>query len=165
MAVREVIRMGHPLLREKASAVDVQEIQSSEMQDLIKDMLETMKAQQGIGLAAPQIAVAKQIAIIGIEEQDPRDSDSEELDLIIMFNPKITVLDEEQQEFLELAKEFAIEEVYSQRDEIEKYNLDLLRSLMLKSGEIGFLGIDVPEEYGGLALDKITSISALDKFV
>jgi alkylation response protein AidB-like acyl-CoA dehydrogenase len=65
---------------------------------------------------------------------------------------------EEQQEFLELAKQFSIEEVYPQRDEIEKYNLDLLRNLLQKSAEVGFLGIDVPEEYGGLSLDKVTSI-------
>jgi alkylation response protein AidB-like acyl-CoA dehydrogenase len=66
--------------------------------------------------------------------------------------------DEEQQQFLELAKEFAMEEVYSQRAEIEKHDLDLLRNLLQKSAEVGFLGIDVPEEYGGLALDKVTSI-------
>lgn len=65
---------------------------------------------------------------------------------------------EEQQEFLDLAKEFAMQEVYPKKDEIEKHNLDLLRSLLEKSAEVGFLGIDVPEEYGGLALDKVTSI-------
>ncbi len=64
---------------------------------------------------------------------------------------------EEQRDFLELAREFALEEIYAQRDEIEKYNPELMRSLMRKAGEIGFLGIDVPEEYGGLSLDKVTS--------
>jgi len=66
--------------------------------------------------------------------------------------------DDQQQEFLTLAKQFALEEIYPQRDEIEKYNLELLRTLLQKSAEVGFLGIDVPEEYGGLSLDKVTSI-------
>lgn len=65
---------------------------------------------------------------------------------------------EEQQEFLALAKQFALEEIYPQREEIEKHDLKLLRSLIQKAAEVGFLGIDVPEEYGGLSLDKVTSI-------
>lgn len=64
---------------------------------------------------------------------------------------------EEQRDFLQLSREFALEEIYAQREEIEKYNPELMRSLMRKAGEIGFLGIDVPEEYGGLSLDKVTS--------
>jgi len=66
--------------------------------------------------------------------------------------------DDEQLEFLSLAKQFAVEEIYTQRDEIEKHNLDLLRGLLRKSAEVGFLGVDVPDEYGGLSLDKVTSI-------
>jgi len=65
---------------------------------------------------------------------------------------------DEQLEFLALTKEFAVEEVLPQKDEIEKHDLKLLRSLIQKAAEIGFLGIDVPEEYGGLSLDKVTSI-------
>ena len=65
---------------------------------------------------------------------------------------------DEQQEFLVLAKEFAIKEVLPQKDEIEKHDLKQMRSLIQKAAEVGFLGIDVPEEYGGLSLDKVTSI-------
>lgn len=65
---------------------------------------------------------------------------------------------DEQLEFLSLAKEFAVEEVLPKKDEIEKHDLKLLRSLIQKAAEVGFLGIDVPEEYGGLSLDKVTSM-------
>jgi len=64
---------------------------------------------------------------------------------------------EEQRDFLGLAREFALQEIKEQREAIEKYDRELIRSLLRKAGEIGFLGIDVPEEYGGLSLDKVTS--------
>jgi alkylation response protein AidB-like acyl-CoA dehydrogenase len=64
---------------------------------------------------------------------------------------------EEQRDFLSLAREFALQEVKEQREAIEKYNPELMRNLFQKAGEIGFLGIDVPEDYGGLSLDKVTS--------
>lgn len=64
---------------------------------------------------------------------------------------------EEQRQFLELAREFALQEIYPNLEAIEQYHPELMRSLMRKAGEIGFLGIDVPENYGGLSLDKVTS--------
>ncbi len=64
---------------------------------------------------------------------------------------------EEQQEFVDLSEEFALNEIYPKRDEIEKRDRELMQSLMQKAGEIGFLGIDVPEKFGGLSLDKVTS--------
>lgn len=64
---------------------------------------------------------------------------------------------DDQLQFLELAREFALQEIYPNLEAIEKYNPELMRGLMRKAGEIGFLGIDVPENYGGLSLDKTTS--------
>ena len=65
---------------------------------------------------------------------------------------------EEQQQFSELAKEFAVEEIYPRREEIEKHNPELIRQLIRKAADLGFLGIDVPDTYGGLSLDKVTSV-------
>jgi len=60
MAVRKVITLGNPILRQKA--IPVAKITRSE-QRLIDDMLETMDAYEGVGLAAPQIAVKKRIFV------------------------------------------------------------------------------------------------------
>lgn len=101
MARREVIKMGHPTLREKAKPFTKKEILSKETKILLDDMFETMKAEDGIGLAAPQINVPKQLAIIGIPDDNPRYPDAPNYELLIVFNPVITVLDETQQGFWE----------------------------------------------------------------
>lgn len=101
MAIRKVIRMGHPTLRQIAQDVELEEIKSKEMKDLIADMIETMKDYDGIGLAAPQINISKQIAIIEVPDDSSRYPDSEGSQLFVMFNPKITPLTEELQGFWE----------------------------------------------------------------
>jgi peptide deformylase len=101
MAVREVLKMGHPTLRVKSIPVDPKEIHSQEFKELIQDMFETMDAEDGIGIAAPQIGVNKQVAIIGVPKENPRYPDSEpesedddsDFDIVVVINPKITVTD------------------------------------------------------------------------
>ncbi len=55
------------------------------------------------------------------------------------------------------AEEFGLGELAPRRDELEELNPDLLRSLISKAGELGFLGADVPEIYQGSELDKVSS--------
>ena len=55
MSILKVARMGHPVLRTKARALDRAEIKSDAVQKLIDDMIETMGEYHGVGLAAPQI--------------------------------------------------------------------------------------------------------------
>lgn len=64
---------------------------------------------------------------------------------------------EEHREIYEMVKEFDKERILAQKEEIEKYDKDLTVSLIREMGELGLLGIDAPEEYGGMELDKITS--------
>jgi len=112
MAVREVLRMGHPTLRVKASPVSKEEILSDEFKSLINDMFETMEAEEGIGIAAPQIGVSKQVAIVGVPKDNPRYPDAPEpeegdgedendFDVLVVINPTITVVDEEKMGFWE----------------------------------------------------------------
>ena len=61
-------------------------------------------------------------------------------------------------------EDFIKGEIISQGDEIEMLNNDLSRELMRKAGELGFLGIDIPEKYGGMELDKISSAIFSEKF-
>jgi alkylation response protein AidB-like acyl-CoA dehydrogenase len=59
-------------------------------------------------------------------------------------------------------KEFIAGEIQSRGDEVEHVNNALSRELMLKAGEIGLLAADIPEEYDGMALDKISSLIISD---
>tara|TARA_B100001029_G_scaffold39232_1_gene30365 strand:- start:683 stop:1201 length:519 start_codon:yes stop_codon:yes gene_type:complete len=93
--------MGNPLLREVAKEFTKDEILSGDMQDLITDMWDTMYAYDGIGLAAPQIGLSRQLAVIHLEEDSERYPDLVESKKFIIFNPSISVLDETKQEFWE----------------------------------------------------------------
>tara|TARA_A100001037_G_scaffold112337_1_gene102414 strand:- start:2616 stop:3134 length:519 start_codon:yes stop_codon:yes gene_type:complete len=93
--------MGNPLLREVAKEFTKDEILSEDMQDLITDMWDTMYAYDGIGLAAPQIGLSRQLAVIHLEEDSERYPELVESKKFIIFNPSISVLDETKQEFWE----------------------------------------------------------------
>lgn len=94
MAIKKVIRMGHPTLRIKAQPLTKSEITDQATKELVQDMFDTMQAENGIGIAAPQIGPSKQVAIVGIPSESSRYPDAEETDLIVVINPTITVLDE-----------------------------------------------------------------------
>jgi alkylation response protein AidB-like acyl-CoA dehydrogenase len=65
---------------------------------------------------------------------------------------------EEQRLYLKTALQFSREQVLPLSDRIEAKDNALLRELLRKAGELGLLMIDVPEAYGGLGLDKTTSL-------
>ena len=93
--------MGNPLLREVAKDFSVEEIKNSETQLLLEDMWDSLAAAGGIGLAAPQIGILKQLAVIKLTEESDRYPDMEDSEAFIIFNPKITVLDKTEQGFWE----------------------------------------------------------------
>lgn len=95
MAVRPVIRMGHPGLRTPAQPYPAELIDTTEFHTLIEDMRETLHASGGIGLAAPQIDVGYRIAVIEIEQTETRYGTLEQTPFGIYINPKITPLEEE----------------------------------------------------------------------
>jgi len=64
---------------------------------------------------------------------------------------------EEHRMIYETAKDFIQKEVLSQMDKIEHKDHEVVLSLLRKAGELGLLGTDVPEEYGGLGLDKVST--------
>ena len=64
--------MGNPLLREEAIPFSLEEIASNETKELVQSMWDTMEEYGGIGLAAPQIGISKQLAIIRISNQRTR---------------------------------------------------------------------------------------------
>ena len=64
---------------------------------------------------------------------------------------------EEQRLIAQTTREFVVNEVVAQNDQLETKDWDLARRLLRRCGELGILGTDVPEEYGGFALDKVSA--------
>jgi peptide deformylase len=66
MAIREIILIGHPVLRAKAKKIRTVD---DEVRELASDMVETMRAAHGIGLAAPQVNVSKQLIVVELPKE------------------------------------------------------------------------------------------------
>ncbi|GMR07589.1 MAG: peptide deformylase [Gammaproteobacteria bacterium] len=92
MAIREVLRMGDVRLTQVAEPVTG--FDTPELHALVEDLLDTMRAEDGAGLAATQIGVMQQVVIFGVEA-NPRYPDAEEVPLSVLINPQITAMDEE----------------------------------------------------------------------
>lgn len=71
----------------------ITEFNTPELHGLIEDMQDTMQAEDGAGLAAPQIGESVRVVIFGVE-QNPRYPDAEAVPKTILINPVITALDE-----------------------------------------------------------------------
>jgi len=66
--------------------------------------------------------------------------------------------DEEQQMIAQTCKDFLAQEVYPNLERIDEQEEGLMPSLISKSGDLGLLGVSVPEEYGGFGKDFVTSM-------
>ena len=97
MTIHTILRMGDSRLLEPAQPVDPTLISTPEIQTLIDDLLETMYAANGAGLAAPQIGVSKQVVVFGFDI-NPRYPDAEKVPETILINPIITPLRDTLQE-------------------------------------------------------------------
>jgi len=82
------------------------------------------------------------------------------------YNSIVTPEDfsDEHRMIAETTEQFIAGDVLPHDEEIEKLNYNLTVELMQKAGELGLIGVEVPEEYGGLGLDKISSTLVSEKF-
>ena len=93
--IRELLRMGDPrLLR---IAVPVSAFGTAELAALLEDMQDTMAANDGAGLAAPQIGVSLRVVIFG-SHANPRYPDAPDVPFTVLINPSITPLGVEEEE-------------------------------------------------------------------
>lgn len=98
MAVRPILRIGDPRLREASKPVEI--FDTPELHELIEDMFETMEAADGAGLAAPQVGILRRIMIFGVEHNS-RYPDVEAVPTTVLINPEFTVIDEAAEGFWE----------------------------------------------------------------
>jgi peptide deformylase len=91
MSILKVARMGHPVLRARAQAIDPADIKSPRIQQLIDDMFETMKEYNGVGLAAPQVHEGLRLFVAGFPPKSQnRDEDDSHVPQMVLINPEIT---------------------------------------------------------------------------
>jgi peptide deformylase len=95
MAVRSILRMGDPRLREIAAPVRA--FDTPELHALLVDMLETMQANDGAGLAAIQIGVPMRVVVFGVE-QNPRYPDAEPVPFTVLINPEVRAIGDQLEE-------------------------------------------------------------------
>ncbi len=94
MSVREIVTAGHPVLREVARELSAVELEAPQTQALIDDLIETMRAAGGAGLAANQIAENVRVAVIEVRD-NARYPYKPAIPLTVIVNPVIEPLDDE----------------------------------------------------------------------
>jgi peptide deformylase len=87
MSILKVARMGHPVLRQKARALEKRELKSPGTQRLIDDMIETMREYSGVGLAAPQVHESLRIFVAHLDSDGRGEGEP-----IAIVNPRIEIV-------------------------------------------------------------------------
>lgn len=105
----KIVQAGHPVLRQVSRPLSAAEVKSVSTQQLIELMRETMRDAPGVGLAAPQIGLPIQVAVIEDRPEYTRDTQETRLKELqrspvpfhVVINPLLTVLDDTSAEFFE----------------------------------------------------------------
>jgi peptide deformylase len=91
----KITTVGDPVLRERTADLTITELREPETQQLIDDLIETMRSAGGAGLAATQVSVLKRIAVIEVGE-NPRYPYKPPIPLTVIVNPSIEALSEDE---------------------------------------------------------------------
>ena len=86
MSILKVARMGHPVLRAKAKALDKAIVKSPAIQKLIDDMMETMAEYHGVGLAAPQVHEGLRLFVASLDSE----RGEEPSEPVALINPEVS---------------------------------------------------------------------------
>ena len=87
MSILKVARLGHPVLRQKASDVEIKDIKAGKFAALLDDMIETMHAYEGVGLAGPQVHEGVRLFVATLDAGRDVEAPSEPIAIV---NPEIT---------------------------------------------------------------------------
>jgi peptide deformylase len=94
MAALEIVQVGHPVLRAPAREVQPEELATPELQRLCTDLVETMRAAQGAGIAAPQVGESLRVFAVEVRDNE-RYPYKPRLDLRVLVNPVVRPLSDE----------------------------------------------------------------------
>jgi peptide deformylase len=93
--IREIVTIGHPVLREPTRVLTLDELRTPEIQQLIDDMIDTMRHANGAGIAANQVGEPVRITVIEVND-NPRYPYKPRIPLTVVVNPVIEPIDDEQ---------------------------------------------------------------------
>jgi peptide deformylase len=105
----EIVQAGNPVLRQRARTLSPSEIAGREIRDLIESMKKCMHDAPGVGLAAPQVGLSLQLAVIedrmeyhkDVSEEQLRERERRPVPFHVLINPKIVEMGEDKAEFFE----------------------------------------------------------------
>jgi peptide deformylase len=92
MTILKIATLGEPVLRQPARDVSADELRSAKIQQLVDDMIETMRDADGAGIAAPQVFQPVRIAVIEVKGNNPRYPYKPPIPLTVLVNPRLTAL-------------------------------------------------------------------------
>ena len=92
MAILKIAKLGNPVLRSVAKPLSTKDVNAPEVQRLIRDMIETMREYEGVGLAAPQ--VHEELQVMVVEELGGNNQKEKVIPLTVLINPVLTVVSE-----------------------------------------------------------------------
>jgi peptide deformylase len=95
MALRKIAQIGHPVLRQRARELSKDELAAPATQQLVDDMIETMRDAEGAGLAAIQVYQPVRIAVIEVSGDNPRYPYKPAIPLTVLVNPVLTPVGDE----------------------------------------------------------------------
>lgn len=105
----KIVQVGSPVLRQRARPLAIDEIRGREIQQLIKDMRACMREAPGVGLAAPQVGLSLQLAVIedraeyhkDVPEAHLKERERRPVSFHVVINPSLEPVGEEKAEFFE----------------------------------------------------------------
>jgi peptide deformylase len=165
----EIVHTGDPVLRRLARPLSSAEITGKEIQNLIESMRTCMREAPGVGLAAPQVGVSLQLAVIEDREEYHQDASAEYLrererrpvSFHAIINPKLTILEGEEAEFFEGCLSlpgFSALVPRARRVRVECLDKQGRRNVIEASGWYArILQHEIDHLHGGLYIDRMYS--------
>jgi peptide deformylase len=98
MALLKIVRLGNPVLRLKAKSVTKRDLKTKRFQKFLDNLARICKKYDGVGIAAPQVNVSKQVIVVHVDPANPRYEGKKPFPLTIVINPKIISRSKEKRE-------------------------------------------------------------------
>lgn len=89
MSKLEIIHLGHPALRAKSTTVTKKELESKKFQSFLDDLCAICDANNGVGIAAPQVGINKRVIIVHVDPKNPRYPGKKPFPLTVTVNPEV----------------------------------------------------------------------------
>ncbi len=167
MALLKIARLGNPVLRQQARAVDVEELKSTSgenLQPFLDDLIETMRHEGGVGIAAPQVGESIQVIVVEYQSNE-RYPDEGDIPLTVLVNPVITRQEGEPLSFWEgclSLSEFRGLVTRPSEVTVEAYDHKGERLVIEASGFFAIvLQHEIDHLHGKVFLDRMTDLTQL----